>query len=429
MHRLDRRTLLKGAFASIPLPFLEAMLPASQPQPVVPVRLGFCEHSFGVFPRRWFPERPGRDYAMSDTFRVIERHRQHFTIFGGLENAGHRDDAHHAMENFLCCAYTDSVPGRSVSYTISVDQVAGQRFGQDTRFTSMVLGSYGRPLYGTRSCSLSKNADGTPIPSLVSPMEVFARLFGTRGSYDEVRQQLAQRRSTLDAALDDLRSLQRQVGTLDQQRLDQYLTSIRELERELERELTWSRRPKPRAPLPAPQSDPVVDIDARQHIRLMFDLMVAAFQTDSTRVFSYHLPTLHTLRELGITLSRHSTNHQSASGDRRSQEWEHQIGTFVLEQFGHLIERLQAVREVDGRPLLDHCLILGGSSLEEAGRHRTKNLPVYLIGNGGGVRQGQYLRYREGTPLANLYLTMLQRAGARVERFADSRGALTELVG
>jgi len=394
-----------------------------------PVRLGFCEHSFGVWPERWFPKTTGRGYAMPDAFQPWAANREHFTIFGGLENAGHRDDAHHAMESFLSCSRTDADPSRSISFSITADQMAARHLGKDTRFPSLVLGSYATPLYGTRTCSLSKDANGVAIPSVASPMEVFAMLFGKRGTFEEVRRQIASRRSMLDAAYDETKALQRALGAADKEKLDQYFTSLRQTEQELEREHAWSKQPKPAAPLAAPTEDPPVPVRSREHMRLMFDLMLAAFQTDSTRVFSFHLPTLHPLTELGVSLNRHSTNHQSASGDKRAQEWEHLIGAFVIEQFNYLTERLKAVKEVDGSPLLNHCLIMSGSAMEEAGKHRIKNLPVYLLGHGGGrIRHDQYLKAPAGTPLANLFLTMLREAGVPAERFADSTGTLTPLT-
>jgi hypothetical protein len=168
---------LHGSCALIPLPLLETMLPGNSAQAAsgdsqdgqIPIRLGFCEHTFGVWPDRWFPKEPGRDYAISDAFAPLAKPREHFTIFGGLENAGHRDDAHHAMESFLCCSKTDADPTKSISYSVTADQIAANQIGHGTRFPTMILGSYKSPLYGTRSCSLSKT-DQDAVEKMVNTL-------------------------------------------------------------------------------------------------------------------------------------------------------------------------------------------------------------------------------------------------------------------
>jgi len=429
LRPLSRRTVLHGCASAITLPFLEAMLPlgrARAAQPRIPTRLGFCEHSFGIWPGTWFPSNPGRAYDPSPDFEPMLPFREHLTIFSGLENVV-RSDAHKAMEMFLCCDYADPDPSKDKAYGISIDQHLAPMLGSETRFPTMVLGSYDQPLYGTISRTLSKTPDGIPIPPDTRPLQVFAKLFGQHGSYEQIRHQLVQKRSVLDSTREEVRRLERRLGAVDRAKIDAYLTSIRQMEAELERLTRWSKTSKPDAPLNEPGQDPDIRIDSQAHIRLMFDLMIAAWQTDSSRLFTFHLPTLHTLTEIGATVGRHSQNHKAREGND-AQKMESRLGRFVLEQFAYLTRRLLETKEIDGSPMLDHCLIASGSSLEEAGRHRTKNLPVYLIGHGGGrIRQGQYLACEPGTPLANLFVTMAQEAGASLDTFKNSTGRMEAL--
>ncbi|MBL8798200.1 MAG: DUF1552 domain-containing protein, partial [Planctomycetia bacterium] len=244
-----------------------------------------------------------------------------------------------------------------------------------------------------------------------------------------IKDQLARRRSLLDASRDELAWVGSQLGSTDKQRLQQFETSLRQIELELEREAAWSKRPKPQAPLKTPAVDPLLESNATAHIRLMFDLMVAAWQTDSSRIASFHMPTLHILTEIGARVGRHAQNHQSASGNQLNIDLETKTGRWVQEQFAYLVDRLLETKERDGSPLLNHCLIIGGSSFERAGNHVTKNLPVFVVGHGGGkMRHGQYVKYPEGTPLANIHLTVMQQAGVPIEKFGNSTGALKELL-
>lgn len=437
--KLDRRRFVRTALGVLPLPLFEFCRPSdkawgvdtpSKPATGIPTRLAFTEHSFGVWPETWFPKTPGFDYVTSEAFEPMQKHRSHFSIIGGTENIRARGEGHNAvMEIFYACSYRDPDPTKTQAYGTTADQIAAKHIGRDTRFPAMVLGSYTRPLYGTLTCTLSKNEDGIPVPAIASPMEVYARLFGARGTFEQIKEQLARRRSLLDSSREELTWVGSRLGSADQQRLQQFETSLRQIELELEREAEWSKRPKPKAPLAAPAVDPLVESNATAHVRLMFDLLVAAWQTDSSRVASFHLPTLHILGEIGARVGRHAQNHQSASGNQLNIEMETKTGRWVQEQFAYLIDKLLEAKEADGSPLLNHSLIVGGSSFERAGNHVTKNLPVFVIGHGGGrMRHGQFAKYPEGTPLANVHLTVMQQAGVAIEKFGNSTGALNELL-
>ncbi|MBL8792881.1 MAG: DUF1552 domain-containing protein, partial [Planctomycetia bacterium] len=184
---LDRRRFMQTALGTLPLPLFEfcrssdkawgSDTPANGPKPI-PTRLAFTEHTFGVWPETWFPKKAGFDYVSSDAFEPMQKHRKHFSILGGLENIRARGDGHSTvMEIFYACSYRDPDPSKAQAYGVTADQVAAKHIGRDTRFPALVLGSYTRPLYGTLTCSLSKNEDGIPVPSITSPMELYARLF------------------------------------------------------------------------------------------------------------------------------------------------------------------------------------------------------------------------------------------------------------
>ena len=439
LNQFNRRRFVRSTLALLPLPLFELSRnhlkawgdeTSDQTKRPIPTRLAFTEHSFGVWPETWFPAKPGFDYETSDAFKPMQRHRKHFSILGGTENITARGDGHSAvMEIFYACAYREPDSTKTQAYGTTADQIAARHIGADTRFPSMVLGSYTRPLYGTLTCTLSKNEDGIPIPAIASSMELYARLFGAKGSYEQIKDQLLRRRSLLDATREELTWVGSRLGKTDQQRLQQYEASLRQIELDLEREARWSKLPKPEAPVSAPGVDPIVETDAAGHIRRMFDLMIAAWQTDSSRVASFHMPTLHTLGEIGARIGRHAQNHQSASGNQLNIEQETKTGRWVQEQFAYLVDRLLETKERDGSSLLDHCLVIGGSSFERAGNHVTKNLPVFVIGHGGGrMRHGQYVKYPAGTPLANVHLTVMQQAGVAIEKFANSTGSLRELL-
>lgn len=422
---LSRRTFLRGSGIALALPLLDAMTPAlasvrpSAAAGASPRRLLAVMTNMGKLPGEFFPEKAGRDYALSPYLRVIEEHRDDFTVMSGISHP-EVDGGHHAEVSFLTGA---PHPGQSgFRNTISLDQFAAERLGVKTRFPSLALE------VGTEnSMGLSWTASGAPLPAENRPSRAFQRLFfqGSRAEVEAQIQRLRDGRSILDLVAGRARKLGREVGPGDAKKLDQYFTSVRELEQRLLESEAWEKRPRPQVEAKAP-----VDIDDRTELigrtRLMFQVAKLALQTDSTRIITLRIDQNANpkVNLPGVTQGHHSLTHHGSK--KETLEQLQIIETEQMRVFGELLGELKASKD-SGGSLLDHTMVLYGSNLGNANSHDNRNLPVLLAG--GGFRHGQHLAFdrHHNVPLANLYVSMLQRLGLEVERFASSTGTLSGL--
>ncbi|QDU99010.1 DUF1552 domain-containing protein [Lignipirellula cremea] len=435
--RLDRRTCLQGAGLALALPLLESMsFGAAAKTP--PRRMAFVYFPFGVsMPSEdgglrdwgWFPRGEGRDYQLTKPLQPLADLRDQITILGGLSHPrGRTLGGHDTGDTFLTGA---SLKGPLFVNDISLDQYAAQHIGDDTRYRSLILSSDGGVGEPTRSTTLSFSAKGKPIPALASPQQVFARLFGNDDAAQTERRKLVNTASMLDRVLDHSRSLRRQLGKVDQQKLDDYLASLRQVEQQVEQSQRWLDIPKPKVDA----ESIALDVDQKTpqtYLRTMYDLMLLAFQTDSTRLATYMIGQVAGATTIansfpaavGLEGNWHGLAHSGASD--KGAEKLGRFDQFLAEHFAYFLKRLQSTPEGDGN-MLDHTLVLYGSSNSKT--HQNRNYPLIVAGGRKlGMAHGQYLQYTEETPLANLFVTMLDRANIPVESFADSTGELSQLL-
>jgi hypothetical protein len=406
---LSRRTFLRGAGVAIALPLLDCMLPKGKAASgeSVPRRLVAVETNMGILPQFFFPDRPGRDYALTPYLQHLAAVRNHMTVLSGVSHPG-VTGGHSAEKCFL--TGTPHPERGGFRNWISLDQFAAERIGNQTRFPSLVLA-----MSNENNQTLSFTRSGAPIPAERSPNRLFRRLF-MQGRPEEVAanvEALRQDRSMLDFVADQSRRLNRSLSPSDRQRMDQYFTSVRELERRLASQEGWEHRPKPRV-----NAQPPMDIeDQREFVRktqLMFDVIKLALETDSCRVISLFIDTtvIHNIT--------HHGNRPEVLAELRAKE-EGQFGAL-----GGFLRSLAQTRE-EGQPLLDRTMVLYGTCMGSANSHANTNLPVLLAG--GGFRHGQHLAFDRDNnyPLTNLFVSMLQRLGIEASEFSTGRGTLRGL--
>jgi hypothetical protein len=410
MNKLfGRRAFLKGAGVCLTLPLLDSMQPALGASPTAvakPRRMVAIQTNMGILPQYFFPEKSGRDYELSPYLKLIESHRKDFTVFSGV-NHPYVDGGHAGERVFLSAAPHPASAG--FRNTVSLDQVAAEELGSATRFPSLAVGTSGMTMSITRS--------GVMIPTEKSPARIYQQLFveSTAEQMDRRIHDLKKGRSLLDFVGDSAKRLERNVGAKDKDRLDQYFTSVRDLEQRMLRMQEWERRPKPKVKTPAP-----VDItDTSEFVekaRLMLDMVRLALETDSSRVISFYLD----------AVSIHSLTHHGNRPEILDQLRKIEESQFVV--LNNFLNALAEVKE-QGEPLLDRTMVLYGTCMGNANAHSNHNLPVVLAG--GGFRHGQHIAFDKtpgrNYPLPNLFVSMLQRLGLETEKFATSTGTMRGL--
>ena len=415
--KLPRRHFLKAAGVSLALPWLD-VFSHGQGQAAQPKRRMVCLCTpLGLHPADFFPERTGKDYEQTPYLEVLKDFRDDFTVVSGLAHAGMSPGfAHQASASFLTGAPGAGRPG--FRNAISLDQFAAEHIGGRTRFPSLALSGEGAGLSWTRTAAL--------VPAATSPARVFARLF-LDGRPEEVRAQVSRLedgRSILDDVRDQAKSLRAGLGADDRDKLDEYITSVRELEQRLARDEAWCKTPRPRVDVQPPR-DITNMADLIGRARLLFDLTHLALQTDSTRLITIMLAgTTFVPPIAGVTLGHHDLSHHGQDPVKLEQLKIVEVET--MKTLRDLLTKLKQTREA-GVPLLDRTMVFLGSNLGDGSSHSVRNLPVLLAG--GGFRHGQHLHFdpQNPPPLCNLYVSMLQRLGIEVDRFSSSTGTLTGL--
>jgi BMFP domain-containing protein YqiC len=427
---VSRRQFLRSAGIVMSLPLLESMLPAfaragtAKAAAAKPRRmLGIC-NNLGLLPDQFFPKQTGRGYALSPYLEHLKAHRDDFTVFSGVSHPD-VDGGHPADICFLTAAPHPGSGG--FRNTISLDQYIAERIGHETRFPSLTLGV--NVQQGVRS--LSWTASGVLIPCEEKPSDVFKKLFvqGTPAEVEAQLRKLAQGQSILDAVGGQAKHLQRSVGARDRDRLDQYFTSVRELERRMEMAKEWEKRPKPQVAAPVPL-DPSSPREYMDKVKLMYDMALLAFQTDSTRSISLLLDSVNSPaidlhdHETKITDGYHNLSHHGKSSTKIAQL--KAIDEWHMKLLAGLFDGLKAVQE-DGESLFDRSMVLYGTNLGNANTHVTTNLPTLFAG--GGFKHGQHLGFdpTHNYPLPNLFVSMLQRMGIETDKFASATGTMRGL--
>ncbi len=427
---VSRRRFLQSAGVVLSLPFLDAMLPAlasaATPPPGAPGSkprrmLAIC-NNLGLLPDQFFPKQPGRGYAPSPYLELLKDHRNDFTVFSGVSHPD-VDGGHPADNCFLTAAPHPGSGG--FRNTISLDQFLAERIGHLTRFPSLTLGV--NVAQGQRS--LSWTSSGALIPCEEKASDVFRRMFmqGSKAETAAQMRKLELGHSILDAVAGQAKDLQRDLGPRDRDRLDQYFTSVRELEQRMKMSREWEQKPRPVVTAPMPL-DPASPREYMEKVKLMYDMARLAFETDSTRLITLLLDSVNSpameLEGVKITDGYHSLSHHGKSATKIAQL--KAIDEWHMKLLANLFGDLKQVKE-GGESLMDRTMVLYGSNLGNASTHVTSNLPTLFAG--GGFRHGQHLAFdtQHNYPLPNLFVSMLQRMGVEADKFASATGTMRGL--
>ena len=444
--QIPRRTFLRGIGTAIALPMLESMVPlralavgAADVAKPLPKRMAFVYVPNGANMADWTPKTVGTDFELPPILEPLKKNQKDLLVLSGLaQDMGrpHGDgagDHARASATFLTGCKARKTPGADIKVGVSVDQVAAQKIGDRTRLASLELGTDKARLAGNcdsgYSCAYSYNiswkGEATPMPPEVDPRQVFDRLFGNgnAGEMDEARiKRDRYRKSVLDFAMEDARRLKSDLGSTDRRKLDEYFTAVRELEQRIEKANRFA------AELPDFERPTGIPKSYEDHLRLQFDLLALAFQTDTTRISSFIMAHDGSNRQypfIGVRDGHHDLSHHG--GDEEKKGKIAKINRFHATQFAYFIDKLKSIKEGEGS-LLDNCMIVYGSGLGDGNRHNHDNLPVLLAGRGGGtIQSGRHIQFERETPMTNLFLTMLDRVGAPTERLGDSTGLLPQL--
>jgi hypothetical protein len=436
--RISRRTALRGVGTIMALPLLEAMLPAAERAARFPRRMAYIYVPNGAYMPYWMPKREGADFELTPCLAPMAEHKKELIVFGGLTcdkarpNGDGAGDHARAGGAFLTGAQPKKTSGANFQAGVSADQLAARRVGDRTRLPSLELAI--ERYRGAGNCdsgyscvyehTLSWRNATTPLPPEVNPRQAFNRLFSDQSNDPATKARNELRASVLDAVREDASDLSRRLGGSDRQKLDQYLSGVRDVERRI----TSAEKLSP-VKLPADAPRPAgVPSDLTEHIRLMYDLMALAFQTDVTRIATFMIGregSEQKYRMAGVNEGHHTISHhqnRQVNIDKIKA-----INIYHMQQLAYLTGKLKAIKEGDGT-LLDNCMIAYGSAIADPNRHAHDDLPVLLVGKGGGtIKTGRYVRYSRETPLNNLWLAMLERFGVTTQKLGDSTGTLEGL--
>lgn len=368
-------------------------------------------------------EQKGLDYTLPSGLEPLARHKADFTIVQGLLNK-YTGNGHYGSTFWLTGANEFAEPGQSFHNTVSVDQVAAEQLGRETRFDSLILdcGAAAGPSGHGQGLSLSWDARGKPLSGPKTPVEAFHRLFARDSTpLEQQKAMLAQRRSVLDNARESARELQRGLSKTDNAKLDEYFQGIRDIESRLSRDEKWLGVAQPVPDM----AEPKETLTGREEIRLMYDIIVAALQTDSTRILSYRQPVNTLLTSLDVKIDAHTMSHYLGKGPEYVEASEKRDSAQSALLAG-LLDKLKATAEPDGSSLFDHTTVAYGSNIRTG--HNLDNCPTLLAGRGAGIKLGHNLLVSKDTPLCNVWLSLLRGSGVSVERHGDSTGVIQELL-
>jgi Protein of unknown function (DUF1552) len=435
---LPRRTFLRGMGTALALPLLDAMVPAlsavAQTAASPVRRLGFVYIPMGMNAAAWTPALEGHITDLSPSLGPLAPVLDQLTIFTNLELRNAYTTGNHASANcaFLSCVKAKRTEGTDYQLGTTVDQLAAQSIGKATPIPSLELGTDLIAQVGNcdngYACAyqnnLSWSSATTPLPTEADPRVVFERLFGDGGKPEQRRSELKKSGSILDWMTNDLARLQKELGPGDRTRLDQYLDSVREVERRIQQ----AERQSDVTPLPDLERPATVPAAWEDHVKLMFDLQLLAMQADLTRIITFQLAretSTRTYPQIGVPEPHHPVSHHTNDPEKLAKLA--RINAYHVSLFASFVEKLQATPDGDGS-LLDHSMYLLGSGMGNPDVHNHTNLPIVLAGGRTSKKKGaRHIRYEQPTPLANLHLTLLEKVGVRLDTFADSSGKIVDL--
>jgi hypothetical protein len=442
---LARRTFLRGVGTTLALPLLDAMMPAMAGTSAVvkpAIRLGFVYVPNGIIQKGWLPSKVGTGYEMASTMKPLEAHRDQMLVLSNLMQNGGRalgdgaGDHARAGASWLTGVHPKKTEGIDIRAGISADQIAARVLGNKTQLASLEIGLEEPNLAGGcdsgYSCAytntISWRTPTSPNPMEINPRAVFERLFGDGESTDPADRlkRMRQDRSILDFIRGDVARLEPGLGSRDKSKLDEYLESIRDIERRIQKAEQQSASMK----LPVMERPSAIPDEFVDHAKLMSDLMVIAFQTDMTRVVSFMMAregSNRSYRSIGVSDGHHSVTHHQNDPDKIAKTMK--IDELHVQSFSYLLDRLKATPDGDGT-LLDHSMILYGSSISDGNAHTHHDLPLVLAGGATcNIKGGRHIRYDDQTPMNNLLVTMLDKAGVAADTLGDSTGKLGQLSG
>jgi uncharacterized protein DUF1552 len=430
---LSRRTVLRGMGVSIALPLLDAMIPArtalantaAAPNP----RMGFIYFPHGAIMSRWAPASTGKDYEMTQILKPLEPFREHMTIVSGLRNKAGESPSPHAIIAGTWLGCVPPTPTQAPHAGTSADQVAAQHIGQDTTLPSLELagedgGGACDPTYGCAySGTIAFRTPTQPLPMEHNPRKVFYQLFGQGDTAEERHMIVNETESILDSTKDSAAQLQNELGPADRAMLTDYMDSVREIERRVQKQ-----KEKEHSGIKLPNAPAGINQDFGKQLDNMFELIALAYQANVTRVTTFMIAkevSMRTYNQIGVSDAFHPLSHHQ--NDATKLDKLAKIQTYHTEAFARFIKRLSTTPDGDGT-LLDHSILLYGSNMSNSDMHNNDPLPSAVLGRGyGKIKGGQHLHYPQDTPHANLLLTLLVRAGIPVEKHGISTGVLAEV--
>ncbi|MES2624688.1 MAG: DUF1552 domain-containing protein [Pseudomonadota bacterium] len=437
---LSRRQLLRGTGVMLSLPLLDAMIPAltaqAQTAANVTPRLGFIYVPHGAIMKEFTPEATGTNFEFKPILKPLEGYRDRLNIISGLGHTAADTTAVHSLSpcTWLSGVRPKATLGSDAFAGITADQYAAQIIGQDTPLPSLelatedhsgLIGACDRDYGCIYMNTLSWRSPTTPNPMEINPRKVFERLFGQGGTVEERLARQQEDRSILDAVVQQTQRFNNTLGQSDQQKVSDYLENIREIERRLQQAESQIAR---NADLVIPEAPAGIPFVYEEHLRMMFDLMTLAFQSEITRVSTFMMArelSNRTYPQVQVFEGHHATSHHQNDAEKMAKNA--RIQTFHVGMFKEFVDKLAAIPEGDGT-LLDNSILLYGSNMSNSNAHDHYPLPAVLVGGGAGrIKTGQHIRYDQRTPMANLVLTMIQKAGVKQDSLGDSTGIVTEV--
>ncbi len=453
--KVSRRTLLRGTGALLALPYLEAMLPASAlaapaAKAAKPLRAAFLFVPNGVNMADWTPAAQGANFELPYTLEPLKNVKDRLTVLTGLtqHNAfalgdGGGDHARSASAWLTGC-HPVKTSGANIKVGISADQIIARRLASKTRFASLELGCERGQLAGecdsgyscAYSSAISWRSENLPVAKEINPRDVFERLFGSGDSGDDPTaraQRQAEHKSILDFVLEDANQLKKQLGAHDRQKLDEYFTGVREIEQRIAFTENANREGGPKVAGAGGMAVPTgVPAEYADHVRLMGDMMVLAFQADLTRVCTFMFANEgsgHSYKNLGIADGHHELSHHGRDPEKLAKI--RQINRFHVEQLAYVLEKMKSIKEGDST-LLDNTMLVYGGGISDGNRHNHDDLPILVAGGAGGaITSGRHIVYPNETPMSNLFLSMFDRMGIPAETvgsIGDSTGRLQQVL-
>lgn len=418
LTNVSRRSFLASASACLALPSLDTFA-ATNVVANPSKRMVFLGQGYGFLPE-FYPKEAGKfsEIGLTEGLSPLKKHQDDITLLGNLLNVG-TTNPHCGSLTFLTGAAYSSP--NSIKNSVSCDQVAAEHLCRDTRYSHLTLGTEDKKGHGDRCLSMAWDKKGSPISGINTSLELYDKLFSATESKEQVMRRIKTRRSVLDGLKVNAKSIAHQIARTDKDKLDEYYQTIRQVELGLKKQLDWATTPKPTAPYGHPET-----IDGESEVKLMFDMIALAFQTDQTRVSSYMMPSQSVLTSMGITIPVHALSHYNISEERKVNAGYRDKK--CTELFGYLLDRLKEKTDLNGQRVYDNCIVSYGTNIKST--HGIKDFPLFLSGGGiKNLRRGESIKLPKDTPLANVWLTLLQQAGLRIDRFSHSTGLLPELFG